>query len=169
MIVEVRDLLPQPLFAREMLGVSHLVPDIIRNPPAEWLRNLTEGCHVWLPKLYSRAFVVAPFLPPIGQARTGRLFIQVHGVIEYWFVSADGLGIDGSRIMEPLQGSLPTTRVRLGSDEAENLRLEIARLRFDLNELRVARGFLPSVTPVRPPALEISDYPTMWENLLDDA
>lgn len=69
---------------------------IIENPPQDWVHNLREGCEVWLTKERAVATVVAPFTRPVSSSRTGRLFIRKNGVIDYWFVSSNGKGIDGS-------------------------------------------------------------------------
>lgn len=113
---------------------------IILNPPQGWVRHLSDGCYVWLTKEQEVATVVAPFTPPMGRQRTGRLFIRRNydGPIDYWFVSADGKGIDGSTIMEPLEGSLPESPVELQSSEAQELRLEIQRLWAAVAELQAS-------------------------------
>ncbi len=132
---------------------------IIENPPQDWVHNLREGCEVWLTKERVVAAVVAPFTRPVSSYRTGRLFIRKNGVIDYWFVSSNGKGIDGSTIMQPLEGSLPETPVELRSSEAEELRLEISKLRAEVAALREASsspfGGLRSVGLIRVPLDEL--------------
>lgn len=109
---------------------------IIENPPQGWVRNLREGCEVWQTKQKTVATVVAPFTPSMRLGSTGRLFIRQFGHgIDYWFVSENGKGIDGSTILEPIEGSLPDTPALLQSSEAEELKLEIARLRAEVQAL----------------------------------
>jgi|SRR5690606_10166009 len=116
--------------------------DVIQDPPSGWVRCLREGCQIWLVKEKEVAFVVAPFSPPFGGQRTGRLFIRKNGVIDYWFVSDTGCGIDGSPLMLPIQGSLPETPVQLTSKEAEDLSLRISRLEEKLKPLDIVLRFL---------------------------
>jgi len=127
------------LKAKEQLNMT---TQIIDNPPKGWMRNLVQDCHVWLTKEKTTATVVAPFNPPVGAHRTGQMFIRVNGRIDYWFVSEDGRGIDGSRLMQPLEGNLPDEPASLQSPEAHELKLEIARLRKDLNKVMAVLSFL---------------------------
>lgn len=126
---------------------------IIENPPKGWVRHLRESCEVWLTKERAIAVVVAPFTPPVGRQRAGRLFISRAGGIDYWFVSDEGKGIDGSTIMQPIEGSLPETPVALQSSEAEELRLEIAKLRAQIQTLQdnPLSGLFRGMTAVRIP------------------
>ncbi len=81
---------------------------------------------------------MAPFMPSVSGHQTGKLFIQIEDRIHYWYVSADGRGIDGSLLMLPIEGSLPETPVELTSQEAWQIRFELQKLRDEVRYLRLA-------------------------------
>lgn len=109
--------------------------DIIQNPPPQWVLRLREGCQIWLVKEQEIALVVAPFTPSVGGHITGQLFIRRNRVIDYWYVSDSGHGINGSLLMLPIQGSLPDTPAKLTSQENEELLIRIAKLENKVRSL----------------------------------
>lgn len=85
---------------------------LIDNPPENWLENLRRGHKVWLTKEQEWAEIEFPYEPPEPGYRTGRIGISrfsnnTYRGIESWFISSNGEGIDGSQLMQPIEGNLP--------------------------------------------------------------
>ena len=131
------------------------------------MRNLREGCLVWLAKEGHEARIESPYQPSLGRAHTGRIFLRIHGHIDYWFVDDGGRGIDGSILMQPLEGNLPDIPALLQSGEAEELRLEIARLRKDITDVCTALNLrVPVYINPRGLARHTAEgRPTLWDHL----
>ena len=87
---------------------------IITNPPANWMERLRKGHCVYLVKEQEMASVEFPYEPAEPGTRIGRIGIQRFGAyenrwldIQSWYVSSEGLGLDGLPLMQPLVGNLP--------------------------------------------------------------
>lgn len=109
-------------------------PLINYNPPKNWVNRLQADDQIWLVKERRHAFVSFPFERPRPGYSTGRLVFrrvidQYLQPNEVWFVSSDGCGIDGSLLMQPLQGHLGEEEVVpqsiLARLEERIIRLEI--------------------------------------------
>src|ERR1019366_2736784 len=87
---------------------------LIGGPPVNWLERLRRGHKIWLCKERETAIVEFPYEPPEPGYKTGRIGISRYNDIENrvlgiqsWFIDSNGLGIDGSPLMQPMIGNLP--------------------------------------------------------------
>jgi hypothetical protein len=78
---------------------------IIENPPQDWVNRLRQGDYVWLVKQKTYAEICFPWIPPEPGHKTGRLGVR-HGLLDSWYISSEGRGIDGSLLMLPIEGYL---------------------------------------------------------------
>jgi len=106
-------------------------PPIIQDPPKSWLRRLVRDSVVWLVKENTRAIVTWPFAHATGAC--GELCIRIRpGQEQTWYVSEDGNGLDGKRLMLPC-APLPETEAPLANDDTVlrelcNLRKRIKKI-----------------------------------------
>ncbi len=107
--------------------------DVINHSPDEnWVERLRRNNKIWLVKENEYAVVEWEWEPPEPGHRSGRIGIHRAGQtfsLQNWFVSADGCGIDGSRLFLPVEGHLLDDPEPLSEPEIRQIRRELDRLR----------------------------------------
>jgi hypothetical protein len=85
--------------------------EIIYDPGVNWLERLRRGHKVWLVKEQQIAEIEFPYEPPEPGYKTGRIGIRRinrYMGLQSWFIGCNGEGIDGSLLMQPIKGNLPS-------------------------------------------------------------
>ena len=71
-----------------------------------WVQLLRKGHTVWLSKERVFVTVAYPYEPPSPGHICGEIAIRKDGRIHTWFLDLEGRGMDGSQLLEPVEGQL---------------------------------------------------------------
>lgn len=116
-------------------------PNIINNPPDNWLERLRRGHKVWLVKENREAEVVFAYEPPEPGHYCGQIGIR-YGLMDSWFIDINGKGIDGSQLMLPLKNNLPENPEPLPATEIRRLYREIDYLKQRMTRLEQTKEYV---------------------------
>jgi hypothetical protein len=118
---------------------------MLKLPPPDfaWLSRLRRGHYLWLVKEQVFAKVEFAWEPPEPGHKTGRIGIRVDRFIDSWFVDVHGRGIDGSRLFQPVEGSLPDTDEPISEPVVRHIHRELERINRRLDRLDGVLAHLP--------------------------
>ncbi len=109
---------------------------ISQSPDDSWMERLRRNNKVWLVKEKEYATIEWEWEPPEPGHITGRIginrkcqFSTLQTTLQSWMISADGCGINGSRLLLPVEGHLLDNPVPLHEPEIRQIRRELEHLR----------------------------------------
>lgn len=116
--------------------------NLITNPPHNWVERLRPGHSVWLSKEQQEAVIDFAYEPPEPGFRCGRIGICHSGA---WFVGLNGEGINGSLLLQPIEGHLPENPEPLPEPLIRQMQRAMERLdnRVRTLENTLVYGFQP--------------------------
>jgi hypothetical protein len=112
--------------------------------PPDWVTWLRRECKIYLVKHGRYAEVAYRWIPPKPGHVSGVLAIRDNHRINEWFMGVDGTGFDGSQLILPVKGHMPTlAQSELAEEDRQLLvmllervqKLEQAVLTLNLSQL----------------------------------
>jgi hypothetical protein len=101
------------------------MPNIIYDPPTNWVERLHPGHKVWLPEEQKEAEIDFAYEPAEPGYRVGRIGLRKSGG---WYVGLDGEGLNGQSLIQPLEGNLPDNPEPLPEPLVRQMQRAIERL-----------------------------------------
>ena len=116
-------------------------------PNGPWLDRLRRGHYVWLVKDQRFGRIEWAWVPPEPGCRTGRIGLSIlgPGTPENiwtgpplpqcpWFIGADGAGLDGRPLLEPVEGNLPDEAAPISEPVIRHLHRQLEKLLTRISE-----------------------------------